>query len=245
MDSRDSQEELWDRISRDDYIKYVVGIEFQELCLFSVIFIFTATLDYEGKKCFRVTRIYEDIRGSIVNRSIHVDCQLNKLALVIQKVTALLIEQEDLIVRMRTAALPTFRKLYGRIETDLEAKEKITVTIQNNYNTYSFNGEKKLVISTATWIGGKNDFLGRMYMTVGGASLCFAILFALLFIIKPRGFGGSELPVLEHKSNYEMINFWTFTSDVKFSYIVYILNLFDQFSQGAKLTNASLKRANI
>ncbi|KAL3642763.1 hypothetical protein CASFOL_013578 [Castilleja foliolosa] len=35
-------------------------------------------------------KIYEDIRGSIVNRSIHVDCQLNKLALVIQKVTALL-----------------------------------------------------------------------------------------------------------------------------------------------------------
>ncbi|KAL3646663.1 hypothetical protein CASFOL_009207 [Castilleja foliolosa] len=198
MDSRDSQEELWDRISRDDYMKYVVGIEFQELCLFSVIFIFTAILDYEGKKC-------------------------------------ILIEQEDLIVWMRTAALPTFRKLYGRIETDLEAKEKITVTIQNNYNTYSFNGEKKLVISTTTWIGGKNDFLGRMYMTVGGASLCFAILFALLFIIKPRGFGGSELPVLEHKSNYEMINFWTFTSDVKFSYIIHILNLFDQFSQGCKV----------
>ncbi|GFP99077.1 ala-interacting subunit 1 [Phtheirospermum japonicum] len=98
-------------------------------------------------------------------------------------------EQEDLIVWMRTAALPTFRKLYGRIETDLEANEKITVIIQNNYNTYSFNGKKKLVISTATWIGGKNDFLGRMYMTVGGASLCFAILFALLFIIKPRPLG--------------------------------------------------------
>ncbi|KAL3626815.1 hypothetical protein CASFOL_029387 [Castilleja foliolosa] len=84
MDSRDSQEELWGRISRDDYLKYAVGIEFQELCFFSVKFIFTAILEYEGKK------IYEDIRGSIVNRSIHVDCQLNKLALVIQKVTALL-----------------------------------------------------------------------------------------------------------------------------------------------------------
>ncbi|KAL6549515.1 putative ALA-interacting subunit 4 [Orobanche hederae] len=98
-------------------------------------------------------------------------------------------QQEDLIVWMRTAALPSFRKLYGRIETDLEANEKITVVIQNNYNTYSFNGRKKLVISTATWIGGKNDFLGRMYMTVGGAGLFFAILFALLFIIKPRPLG--------------------------------------------------------
>ncbi|KAL8530105.1 hypothetical protein ACS0TY_007259 [Phlomoides rotata] len=98
-------------------------------------------------------------------------------------------EQEDLMVWMRTAALPTFRKLYGRIETDLEANEKITVTIQNNYNTYSFDGKKKLVISTATWIGGKNDFLGRMYMVVGGASLLLALLFSLLYIFKPRPLG--------------------------------------------------------
>ncbi|KAG6431312.1 hypothetical protein SASPL_109391 [Salvia splendens] len=98
-------------------------------------------------------------------------------------------QQEDLMVWMRTAALPTFRKLYGKIETDLEANEKITVTIQNNYNTYSFNGKKKLVVSTATWIGGKNDFIGRMYMAVGGTSLVFAIIFSLLYVFKPRPLG--------------------------------------------------------
>lgn len=97
-------------------------------------------------------------------------------------------QQEDLMVWMRTAALPTFRKLYGRIETDLEANERITVTIQNNYNTYSFNGKKKLVISTATWIGGKNDFIGRMYMVVGGTSLVLALIFSLLYVFKPRYF---------------------------------------------------------
>ncbi|KAF5177071.1 Ala-interacting subunit [Thalictrum thalictroides] len=36
-------------------------------------------------------------------------------------------DQEDLLVWMRTAALPTFRKLYGRIEKDLEANATITV----------------------------------------------------------------------------------------------------------------------
>lgn len=95
-------------------------------------------------------------------------------------------QQEDLMVWMRTAALPTFRKLYGRIESDLEANEKITVTIQNNYNTYSFNGKKKLVISTATWIGGKNHFIGRMYMAVGATSLLLALAFSLLYVFKPR-----------------------------------------------------------
>ncbi|XP_042056705.1 ALA-interacting subunit 1-like [Salvia splendens] len=98
-------------------------------------------------------------------------------------------QQEDLMVWMRTAALPTFRKLYGKIETDLEANEKITVTIQNNYNAYSFNGKKKLVVSTATWIGGKNDFIGRMYMAVGGTSLVLAIIFSLLYVFKPRPLG--------------------------------------------------------
>ncbi|KAL0421693.1 UNVERIFIED_CONTAM: ALA-interacting subunit [Sesamum latifolium] len=98
-------------------------------------------------------------------------------------------EQEDFIVWMRTAALPTFRKLYGRIETDLEANDQIRVIIQNNYNTYSFSGKKKLVISTASWIGGKNDFLGKMYMAVGGTSLLLAIIFTFLYLFKPRPLG--------------------------------------------------------
>ncbi|KAH9609933.1 hypothetical protein KSS87_018194 [Heliosperma pusillum] len=40
-------------------------------------------------------------------------------------------EQEDLIVWMRTAALPTFRKLYGRIEQDLNANDEIIVNLMN------------------------------------------------------------------------------------------------------------------
>ncbi|OMO49354.1 hypothetical protein COLO4_38585 [Corchorus olitorius] len=98
-------------------------------------------------------------------------------------------EQEDLIVWMRTAALPNFRKLYGRIEEDLQANDKITVVIQNNYNTYSFGGKKKLVLSTTSWIGGKNDFLGIAYITVGGLCLFLAVSFILLYIIKPRPLG--------------------------------------------------------
>lgn len=95
-------------------------------------------------------------------------------------------EQEDLIVWMRTAALPTFRKLYGKIETDLEANDEILLEIQNNYNTYSFGGKKTLVLSTATWIGGKNEFLGLAYITIGGLSLFFAVAFIVLYVLKPR-----------------------------------------------------------
>ncbi|KAL3820887.1 hypothetical protein ACJIZ3_006792 [Penstemon smallii] len=98
-------------------------------------------------------------------------------------------EQEDLIVWMRTAALPNFRKLYGKIEVDLQAGEIINVTLQNNYNTYSFKGKKKLVLSTTSWLGGKNSFLGIAYLTVGGMSFFLAMVFVVIYLIKPRQLG--------------------------------------------------------
>jgi len=98
-------------------------------------------------------------------------------------------KQEDLIVWMRTAALPTFRKLYGRIETDIMANDQLTVVIQNNYNTYSFGGSKALVLSTTSWIGGKNKFIGVAYLIVGGLCLFLALVFVVLYMFKPRTLG--------------------------------------------------------
>ncbi|MBA0723848.1 hypothetical protein Golax_004393 [Gossypium laxum] len=91
-------------------------------------------------------------------------------------------DQEDLIVWMRTSALPSFRKLYGRIEEDLDVDDVVVVNLMNNYNTYSFGGKKKLVLSTSSWLGGKNDFLGHACVFVGCSSLSLAIIFMLLHV---------------------------------------------------------------
>ncbi|XP_017625594.1 callose synthase 9 [Gossypium arboreum] len=82
-ESRDAQDELWERISRDEYMKYAV----QE-CYYALRYILTAILEAEGRTW--VERIYEGIEASITKKTISDDFQLNKLQLVISRVTALL-----------------------------------------------------------------------------------------------------------------------------------------------------------
>ena len=48
-----------------------------------------------------------------------------------------------------------------------------------DYPVKAFSGRKKLIISTVSWIGGRNNFLGIAYMVVG----VICILLALIFLI--------------------------------------------------------------
>lgn len=96
---------------------------------------------------------------------------------------------EHFVVWMRTAGLPTFRKLYGRIEEDLQQGRKLQFTINNNFDSESFKGSKKLVLSTTSWLGGKNPFLGYAYMVVGAVCLLLAALFFIKQKTSPRDLG--------------------------------------------------------
>jgi len=65
---------------------------------------------------------------------------------------------EHFIVWMRTAGMPNFRKLWGRVRSDIP-KGTLSLTINNNYDVSSFDGKKTFVLSTTNAFGGKNYFL--------------------------------------------------------------------------------------
>lgn len=92
---------------------------------------------------------------------------------------------EDFIVWMRTAALPTFRKLYRVIQKRSSLlptlpRGNYSLHVSYNYPVRSFEGRKRVILSSISWMGGKNPFLGIAYVSVG--SVCFFIGVVLLFI---------------------------------------------------------------
>lgn len=81
------------------------------------------------------------------------------------------------IVWMRVAGLPTFRKLWGKVDTELKAGTKLRVYVANHFPVTGFGGRKSIVLSTSSPIGGRNDFLGIGYIVVGGCCFVFGAWF--------------------------------------------------------------------
>nr|ODN85294.1 transcription regulator [Cryptococcus depauperatus CBS 7841]ODN89758.1 transcription regulator [Cryptococcus depauperatus CBS 7855] len=102
-------------------------------------------------------------------------------------------EDEHFQVWMRVATLPTFRKLWARNDKEIMTKGTYRVVINMNYPVKQFSGTKSIVISTVSWIGGKQPFLGWAY--IAAAILCVVLALAGLVrhLIKPRKLGDMTL----------------------------------------------------
>ncbi|KAF8906043.1 cell cycle control protein [Gymnopilus junonius] len=94
---------------------------------------------------------------------------------------------------MRTAGLPTFTKLYGRNDNDVMQKGTYQIIIGLNFPVQPYKGTKSIVISTVSWIGGKNPFLGWAYVAAAAVFVLLAILGTARHLIKPRRLGDMSL----------------------------------------------------
>lgn len=89
---------------------------------------------------------------------------------------------------MRTAALPSFRKLYARINRSLNVGDVVKVYIVSRYPVAQYGGTKSVVLSTVSWFGGSNSFIGIAYIVVGSISLLFAIFYAVGHVMNAKRF---------------------------------------------------------
>nr|DAD30693.1 TPA_asm: hypothetical protein HUJ06_009544 [Nelumbo nucifera] len=94
VDCKDTQADLWKRISKDEYMAYAV----QE-CYYSIEKILHSLVDGEGR--LWVERIFRDINNSILEGSLVITLNLKKLQVVLNRFTAL----TGLLIRNETPEL--------------------------------------------------------------------------------------------------------------------------------------------
>lgn len=114
-------------------------------------------------------------------------------------------ENEEFMVWMRTAGLPSFSKLARR--NDQTAMQPGRYQMSINYSMWSdillpsalhmadlgpefpvkeYAGTKSILLSTRTALGGKNPFMGIAYVVVGGVCVLLGALFTIAYLIRPR-----------------------------------------------------------
>lgn len=99
---------------------------------------------------------------------------------------------EHFIIWMRTAALPTFLKTFSRcINCEIPPGE-YKVRIKNNYPTSLFGGEKHIVLSKVSGLGGRNPYIGLTYIIVGAILFLFGIIILISQLYFPRKLGDTS-----------------------------------------------------
>jgi hypothetical protein len=77
---------------------------------------------------------------------------------------------------MRTSGLPNFKKLWGVINTDL-TPGNYTVQVGLYYNSKQWEGDRWVVLTTKSAVGGRNYWLPSSFLVIGVLGLVAVIFF--------------------------------------------------------------------
>ncbi|GAB0494221.1 hypothetical protein MMPV_005512 [Pyropia vietnamensis] len=88
-------------------------------------------------------------------------------------------------VWMRLSAFANFDKLYGIIRTDLPA-DTYYVRVASRFPVAPFGGTKAVFVANTAWFGGRNVFLGVLYVVVGLLCLVSGSAFLTYHLVRPR-----------------------------------------------------------
>ncbi|KAM8856446.1 transmembrane protein 30C [Spinachia spinachia] len=96
---------------------------------------------------------------------------------------------DDLIVWMREAAFPNFKKLYGvlhRADDTVFTKGlpagNYSLSVSYNFPVQYFRGRKEVVLTTLTWFGGQNHFLPVAYLVTSSLILLAAVVLTVVWL---------------------------------------------------------------
>ncbi|KAH9578851.1 CDC50/LEM3 family [Trypanosoma melophagium] len=84
---------------------------------------------------------------------------------------------EDFLVWASLSYMSDFTKMYRIITTDLLPGDYF-IDILENFDVFSFSGEKHVVLMTRSWYGGKNSVMGVLFLVMGCISfvLCISVI---------------------------------------------------------------------
>ncbi|KAM9343231.1 cell cycle control protein 50C-like isoform 2-T2 [Pholidichthys leucotaenia] len=94
---------------------------------------------------------------------------------------------DDLIVWMREAAFPNFKKLYGILNRSTKTftnglqEGNYSIKISYNFPVQPFQGRKEVVLTTLTWFGGQNHFLPIAYLVTSSLILLLSIVLTVVW----------------------------------------------------------------
>ena len=90
-------------------------------------------------------------------------------------------QDQHWMVWQRPGGRRTLNKLYGKIDQDIPEGTEIRLQVFNRYNTYDFGGQKYFLITTNSWVAGRNLTLPILYLVVSFLCYSFALFFFLSY----------------------------------------------------------------